>query len=355
MSRPRKDRRRGAGVMGALLVGSVLGLCSPVPCSADLHIQFLLDRSGSMWAPFQGKAKILVAAEAIRRVNRKMPEDVALGLRVYPPPRGATGTPDPGLLVPVRADARARLEEELDRVNPRGKAPLAPQLRKAMDDFPEGDDTKLLILLTDGADTQGTSFCGDAVEFSPPPGLRFLAVSLNVRDSAEREELTCLGRRLDGKTVHIEAADRLLPTLLPVCKRAYDDEVARQKRVLEEQRRLAELRSKTRMKVEFRNELDPFFADYVEVLPGRLDGEEIPLGEPIHLLQGEASILFDKALPEGTHHLSLQYRKWKNGKSTTSEEGTLDVLVREGETSFVECYPQGYLFRWACQLRVKSP
>jgi len=124
--------------------------------------------------------------------------------------------------------------------------------------------------------------------------------------------------------------------------------------VAEEQRRIQALLSKTRLKVEIRNTLDPFFADTIQVEQCSLDGEGIPIDTSVRLKQGEDFLLFDRAMAEGTHQLSLRYLMWKAGKAVPSVEGILEVRVEEGKTSQVQCFPRGALFHWDFTFKTQS-
>jgi hypothetical protein len=211
-----------------------------------------------------------------------------------------------------------------------------------------------LVLLCDGADTQGVSFCEKALNLDPPEGLRFYSISLNLKDPSEREELDCLSKQMEGESIHLSPRDGLVSTVLPIARKAYKDEVERQRRVVEEQRRIQALLSKTRLRVEFKNGLDPFFADSIQMDQCFLDGEEIPIDSSVRLKQGEGFLLFDRAMAEGAHELSLRYKKWKNEKAVSSVEGILNVLVEEGKTSHVQCYPRGALFHWDFTFKTRS-
>lgn len=332
-------------LMGFLWPGQ--GLC-------DLYLQFLVDRSGSMWAPFQGKARIVRVTEAIDRVTAELPPEVAMGLRVYPPPETNGPSKDPGQRIPLEAANRDRFRAEYPRLNPKGIGSLRNELERALEDFPEGQDTKLLVLLCDGADTRGVSFCEKELKHIPPEGLRFYVLSLDLKDPSEQGELDCLSQQMDGRSIHLTQKDNLVSTLLPIARKAYEDEVDRQRRVAEEKRRIQALLSKTRLRVEFLNTLDPFFADSIQVEQCLLDGEEIPIDTSLRLEQGEGFLLFDKAMAEGAHRLSLRYRKWKGEKAVPSVEGILEVLVEEGKTSHVRCYPRGALFHWDFAFKTHS-
>jgi hypothetical protein len=254
----------------------------------------------------------------------------------------------------VEKENRALFPEEERILNPQGKGSLGEQLKQALKDFPEGQDTKLLVVLCDGADTEGASFCETALDLDRPEGLRFYAISLNLKDPAEKEAIDCLSKQMEGKSIHLAGRDNLVSTLLPIAQRAHRDEVERLHRVAEEQRRIEELLSKTRLKVEIHNTLDPFFADSIQVDQCSLNGEEITIDTSVRLEQGEDLLLFDRAMGEGTHQLSLRYQKWKDEKAVYSVEGILEVQVEEGKTSQVQCFPRGALFHWDLTFKTQT-
>ena len=333
-----------------VLVIAVLTRAATGHC--DLYIEFLVDGSGSMWAPVRGKAKILLVSKAIERISKDLPPEIAMGLRVYPPPR-ETGKKDPGLLIPMEKGNRDRFPEELEILNPKGKAPLLENLKRALKDFPNGPDGKLLLLFCDGADTQGLSFCKKERVSKEETDLRFHVFFLNIKDQAEKEELKCLADQLAGSVSDLPPTKNLYAALLPICRNAFEEEVKRQTRVMEEEKKRRALQSKTRLKVEFQNTLDPFFADSVEVFQCHLDGQKIPLKPDVRLVKGESILLLDKAAQKGTHRLGIQYRMWRGEEPITSREGTLEVEVEEGKASSVQCYPQGALLHWGCFFKKK--
>ena len=332
----------------------LFGLLWPGTGICDLHVEFLVDRSGSMWTLHRGEPKFVHVAEAMEKAARELPPDVAMGLRVYPRHEGITDKTDPGLRIPVEKQNRDRFSQEGRFLNPRRSGSLRDQMGKALADFPEGEDTKLLILVCDGADTVGKSFCEGPLKLAKPAGLRFYAISLNVEDPVEREELDCLSQQMDGESIHLTPQDPLASTVLPIAQKAYQDEVERQRRVSEEQRRIEALLSKTRLKVEFQNTLDPFFADSIQVERCVLDGQEVPIDSSARLIQGDGLLALDIAVEEGAHKLSLWYKMWNGDKAVSSVEGVLEVLVEEGKTSHVQCYPRGALFHWDFAFRKRS-
>jgi len=240
-------------------------------------------------------------------------------------------------------------------LHPPGKASLGDSLARALQDFPATDEGKVLILITDGADNDGVSFCDRRVVSDLPEGLRFHLFSLDLQDPEERQELDCLSRQLGGAATHLSAGQPLSAKLSTVVKDAHAAEAERQARLLEEKRRLALLHSKTRLKVEFENTLDLFFADSLEVLAFRVDGREIPLDAPPRIRGGEKAVILDEPIPKGPHHLELQYRMWRGDESIPSRVGALEIQVPEGETATVLAFPKSALFHWGCLLKAVSP
>jgi hypothetical protein len=314
-----------------------------------LYVEFLVDRSGSMWSPWQGKSKIVTVQEAIERVIQSLPEGVATGLRVYPAYLSQAGERDPGLRIPVEEGTEDRFPLELRRLNPQGKDALAGHLRSALQDFPEGAESKLLILLCDAADIQGSSYCSMDVFEGLRNGLEFHILTLDLQSAAERQELACLASQLSGTVTHLTESDSLLPTLLALCTSAQDRNLARGAQTLKDLQARKAMEEKTRLSLSFRNTLDPFFADSVEVLQCSLDGRTVSLPASGPLTHGASLLLFDVPAARGPHQVVTRYRIQRQGGSIDSGDSMLEVNAQEGKTVSVLCYPKGRIFRWGCQ------
>jgi hypothetical protein len=324
------------------------GFCS-------LSVEFLLDRSGSLWSPLDGTSKTILVTDAVGKVITDLPEDVAIGLRVYPPPVDGENSPDPGLRIPVQTGTRERFPGELAGLNPRGRASLAEHLKKAIDDFPKNDESRLLILITDGADNEGTSFCNAPLLPLLPEAFRFHLFSLNLENPDERNELSCLSRQLAGEATHLTTGNALHGKLLAVCLDAHRKEAERQARLLEEKRIHDALESKTRLQVTFHNTLDPFFADSLEVIAIRIDDQQVPLVSPLTMASGNKAVIFEQPAPQGAHTLEIQYKMWRGDDFVLSRVGSLDVFLEEGKTASIRAIPHATLFSWACALQTISP
>ncbi len=338
----------------AVLVTGVFAF--PGNGSCDLYMEFLLDRSGSMWAPVRGRAKILTVTDTINKVIEELPPDVAMGLRVYPAPKKDVGRSDPGLRILMEKGNRDLFPGELARLLPQGKAFLPEHLTKAFKDFPHGEDSKVLILLCDAADfVPGSSFCDTEQITGAPEGLRFHIFSLNLKDENEKEELNCLTKQIAGRVTHLSRNDSLLSSVLSICRDAYKSETQRQTRALEEEKKRKLLAEKTRLTVTFNNNLDPFFADTIQVVQFHLDGKKVPLSEAVNLRRGETMQLLDSPIPKGTHRLAVKYKMLRGEEVISSKESTQEVDVEKGKTSSVLCCPRGGFFHWDCSFKTETP
>jgi len=316
---------------------------------SDLAVLFLVDRSGSMWAPWQERPKIVAVQEALAEVAEKIPGDLALGLRVYPVYPYETEARDPGLRIPIGTGNRDRFPPEIKRLNPQGKDALAGHLRSALQDFPDGAGAGILILICDGADVLGSSFCSMNAFEGLHEGVEFHILTLNLKDPSEQQELACLGKQLAGNVDHLVETSSLLPTVFKILEEAGQREALRQAEARRAQEEHRALREQTRLQVSFQNTLDPFFADSLEVLQVDLDGSRVPLLSQARLKTGEKTLLFDNPVSQGVHRLTIQYRLWSGEGSVHSRQDTLEVNLEKAQTLSILCSPQAKLLTWGCR------
>jgi hypothetical protein len=344
---------RGTKWLLALLVLLLAGI--PRAGLSDLYVNFLVDRSGSMWAPLEGLPKILHVSQAMVQVLGDLDPETIVGLRVYPPPYSSTGAEEPGIRIPLEPGNRDPFLYELKHLNPQGKAPLAENLEKALKDFPPGDHRRLLLLLCDSSDAGEESFCEKTTPWDAPDELGFHILALGVDDPADQAELNCLADQLSGVVTHVTEQSPLSVSLLSITRKALQEEAARQQRIDSEVQRLSDLSEKTRIQVDFRNTLDPFFADSIEIVQCRVGDQDIALDPPVRLAHGEKAVLWDRPAPQGEHRIVIQYRKWKAEEAATSRVESSAFSVREGETTHIRCLPKSGLFHWGCHFQETAP
>lgn len=339
-----------------LLGLAVFAAVQAVPAAgfADFYVHFLLDRSGSMWAPLGNTPRILQAAEAIRQAATDLPAEAILGLRVYPPYDWAPGD-DPGLRIPLEEGARDRVPAELRLLNPKGSAALAENLDKAILDFPPGDHARMLFLICDSADIRAEPFCGGSRYLDRAGEIEFHILALGVQDPADREELACLAEQLSGELFHVSPEISLPSAVLGRIRSALQNEAERGRKLAQEKARKQELSERTRIRLRFRNTLDPYFAEAIEVVDCLLDGRPVPLPESPTLGPDESVELVNQPVPAGEHSVSVRYRKGSGPDAPLSRSGNSSVQVAEGEMRLIQCVPKAGLFRWDCRCEESRP
>jgi len=198
-------------------------------------VELILDASGSMFAKLaDGRSRISAAKDVLLSLIGALPEDPDLnvGLRVYGAEKTAgeaDACEDSRLLVPMNGLARADLLSAVRSVNARGATPIAISLTKAVADFPAGGGRKVIVLVTDGAE----SCRGDlkaAAEALKAQGmgieLRVISIDLSERAAASFAGLgtfenttsaTALLAAL-GRAVPVAAAPATLPVTVKLTR-----------------------------------------------------------------------------------------------------------------------------------------
>jgi Mg-chelatase subunit ChlD len=114
---------------------------------APNNILIILDSSSSMSEPFDGAVKIDTAKQVLSEVVDLLPENALVGLRIF------GGCETSRLLVPLAQPDRASLRAEINAVDTGGPTPIAFALEQAKEDFADTTDGKMILLVSDGAET----------------------------------------------------------------------------------------------------------------------------------------------------------------------------------------------------------
>ena len=139
-------------------------------------VELILDSSGSMKDPVDGKPKVEIARAVLAEALAGLSEDVQVGLRLYghrhvwidrsANPRAKPLDPsdprvktDSELVVPIGPldeRRRAEIRKWIDSAQPRGWTPMVHSLLEARKDFPEtGKAPRTVVLVSDGEETGG--------------------------------------------------------------------------------------------------------------------------------------------------------------------------------------------------------
>ena len=124
------------------------------------EIEIILDCSRSMLDSVEGGRKIDVAKSTLVSVLSQIPENVAVGFRAFSfsPPRGTVeeSCRDSALLFPIQVGNRNAVVTKVMSLEAMGATPIGYSLQEAAKDFtPAGGVEKVIILISDGAETCG--------------------------------------------------------------------------------------------------------------------------------------------------------------------------------------------------------
>ena len=172
------------------------------------RVIIVLDASGSMWGQIEGKTKIEIARETLGVVLQSVPGDLELGLIAYGH-RAKGKCDDIELIVPPGPGTAGLIAEAANRLNPKGKTPLAASVKQAAEALRYTEDKATVILITDGLETCNADPCALATELENA-GVDFTAhvVGFGLSDE-EGRQVACLAENTGGKYIQAKDAGEL--------------------------------------------------------------------------------------------------------------------------------------------------
>lgn len=192
--------------------------------SEPLNILFLLDCSLSMKEKMKDQIQKMEAAkQVLQKALARIPSDVNTGLRVFGQgdPRNPYGAymsdcEQTTLLVPLGQGNRRAIIERVRDIRPFGMTPLTFALEQAARlDFANSKGKKVIILISDGADTCGGDPCR-LIRMLPAYGIRIKidVVGLDLKhDHTARSELNCITENSNGKYYDANSAEELIKSV----------------------------------------------------------------------------------------------------------------------------------------------
>jgi Ca-activated chloride channel homolog len=160
----------------------------------------IFDGSGSMWGKLDGEkraTKLDMGRDGVKGAITSAPASARLGLMSFGHRRAADCS-DIEVLSPLTAGDPARIGAALDKLNPRGKGPLAGALREAAKQMGSANPASV-ILIHDGPDNCRQDACQAANEIaSAQPNLRLHVVGLAL-DPDDIPAVSCIAKAGRGK------------------------------------------------------------------------------------------------------------------------------------------------------------
>jgi serine/threonine protein kinase len=142
------------------------GVASPpaqfVPVGlSTTYIEYIVDASGSMLQPLEGKTRLQIAQEVLTARLNALPANAQVGLRVYGhrvPYQGREeeSCQDIELIVPIQANGAQNIISWLPGMQALGMTPMSESIKQAANDFTfEPGRRNFIVLISDGQETCG--------------------------------------------------------------------------------------------------------------------------------------------------------------------------------------------------------
>jgi Ca-activated chloride channel family protein len=171
------------------------------------RILFIFDASNSMLGKWEGSTKIDRAREVFATAINDLDgiPNLELALRVYGHQSPVTPTfqdcNDTKLEVPFSANNHAAIKGFVNSVECKGTTPIANSLEAAINDFPNDNSRKIIILITDGLEACDAFPCEVAKKLKEKGiGITPFVVGLGI-DLQYLNQLACVGRLYEASTL----------------------------------------------------------------------------------------------------------------------------------------------------------
>jgi hypothetical protein len=308
------------------------------PAGADIQIELILDGSGSMWETIGEEYKIVVVRDALDRFFTTFDDNVRIGLRVFGS-RTDEKTDDcqnSRLLHAIERFDKEEFLKKLNDINPKGKSPLAFAIKEALKDFKDTKEKKAIIIIADGPDTCKSSPC-QWLEKNVSNTASISVHVLGFRISTDRahNQLYCIASKFQGKYFKINSQRALIRSLKQIIKKTLEEEEARLQKIEDEKRVREKIRQKTRLEVTVTNALPPLFADSLEILNPRIDGEDIDIILK-QIDQGQSEMLiYSHPMNEGEHVLTISYAKIRGESKVKAKVEEIPFSIEKGKTTHI--------------------
>ncbi len=193
------------------------------------QVMFIFDASGSMWAKAGDESKIEAAKKVMGKIVPSLPSEVKVGLAAYGHRRKGDCS-DIDVIIPPGSSDRKTLLDEVNKLTPKGKTPIADTISLVADKLKSFEDETTIVLVSDGEETCNADPC-EVVKKLKNSGIKFIlhVVGFAVNDK-QKAQLECLAKAGGGRYFGAKDAKTLLSALESV-KREVTQKVIKAKSV----------------------------------------------------------------------------------------------------------------------------
>ena len=186
--------------------------------SDEEKILFILDFSNSMNEYLEGRRKVDLMVETMKRILPQLNPNISVGLRVYGHRGGFTpidACKASSLIEPIRSNNGINIRNSLYNLKPNGMTPITYSLKQSLKkDFIGFNGRKHIILLTDGGENCDESPCKYVMELVKiRKDVKIDVIAFNINDSDDLSQLECTSLVTSGKFYNAQTTAELLRSL----------------------------------------------------------------------------------------------------------------------------------------------
>lgn len=186
--------------------------------SDEERILFILDFSNSMNEYLEGRRKVELMVETMKRILPQLNPNISVGLRVYGHRGGFTpidACRASSLIEPIRTSNALNIRNSLYNLKPNGMTPITYSLKQAIrKDFMGFNGQKHIILLTDGGENCDESPCKYVMELIKfRKDVKIDVIAFNINNQDDLEQLECTSMVTSGKFFNAQTTAELVRSL----------------------------------------------------------------------------------------------------------------------------------------------
>lgn len=182
------------------------------------RVLFILDFSNSMSEYLDGRRKVDLMIDTMRKILTEISPKISVGLRVYGHRTGFTpfeACRASSLISPINPENGFNIQNQLSEIKPRGMTPITYSLKQAVkNDFLGFTGKKHIILLTDGGENCDESPCKYVMELVQiRKDVTIDVIAFNIDDEDDLAQLECTSMVTSGKFYNAQTAAELARSL----------------------------------------------------------------------------------------------------------------------------------------------
>ena len=182
------------------------------------RVLFILDFSNSMSEYLDGRRKVDLMIDTMRKILTEISPNISVGLRVYGHRTGFTpfeACRASSLISPINQENGFNIQNQLSEIKPRGMTPITYSLKQAVkNDFLGFTGKKHIILLTDGGENCDESPCKYVMELVQiRKDVTIDVIAFNIDDEDDLAQLECTSMVTSGKFYNAQTAAELARSL----------------------------------------------------------------------------------------------------------------------------------------------